>query len=121
MSFKLLSQLEITRRNKEEALGTLGFHASLIVGGIFIILTSIIALAFIGIAAIGENQGPSTEPVDLNLTPICASVTAFFGLFGLLVILISTLRRRTINREIDTIENEYQQLHAQAIDNLESR
>ncbi len=119
MSFRILSQMERTRREKEESLRNTGFNVSLILAGAFTILGSFLFLAFVGLAAAGEGQPTTSSTGDYNFVPVCASMTAIFGLLGIIFIFASILRRRKINRDLEAAENEYQLLHSQVMDMVE--
>ncbi len=119
MSFKLLSQMERTRHEKEDALRNTGFSASLIVIGVFVSLASILLLGGVALAVPGETQATASPTGSTNFIPVCASLTVVFGLLGFIFILASTLRRRKLNRDLEAAESEFQLLQSQVIDMLE--
>jgi hypothetical protein len=73
------------------------------------------------IASEEQASSASSSGSDGAVTTICASVSGFFGLIGIMMILISILRKRKINRDLETAENEYQKLQLQVITLLEER
>ncbi len=91
--------------------------------GSIILVFGILFYAFMGLAIAGEEQAESssTTTSDGVFNTICASVSGFMGLIGVIMIIIAFLRRAKFTRDIEATEIEYQKLQLQVITILEER
>ncbi len=116
MAFKILSQMEETRKRKENSLNLKGTTAALIVTGSFALIACIFFILIMSLP--GDTSTATTaDPVT---DAFCYGILALFGLISLLMLITGMLRMARVNRELTTREAEFQQHRSGVISYLDS-
>ncbi len=109
MAFRILSQMEETRKKKENYLNLKGSYNTLIILGCFTILACIF-FTLLGIASNDTGTVTTTETTtsDSVYNYVCFGIFALMGVIGLVMEISGSVRRVRFNRELQLKESEYQ-------------